>query len=376
MRDNNRILAVDDNADNLAILDELLGTDYTVLCTTSGEDALRIAFAYKPDLILLDVMMPGLDGVETCRQLRQQQELKSSRIVMLSAKQQLHDRLSAYDAGAVDYITKPFDHLEVLAKVKALMQMKPQDQLEDVWREMEMASQAIGSAMLNLASFRDTETGGHLVRVRWYCQALAERLDISGPYRAQIDSTFCENLYRASPLHDIGKVAIDDAILRKPGPLTREEFEVMKTHTTIGSDLLRAAANKLRRANYLEMAAEVARYHHERFDGMGYPERLAGVNIPLAARILSVADVFDALTSKRVYKEAVSFSKAAAIILEESGQQFDPVIVEAFRVRIDDFHQAYSCFAESGDLKISHMALPAESGKSAAQDSLLESICS
>jgi len=342
---NDRILAVDDNQDNLAILQELLAEEYTLMCVASGEDALRMAPLFRPDLVLLDVMMPGIDGVETCRALQTFPELKGSRIVMLSAKNKLPDRLAAYDVGAVDYIAKPFDHYEVTSKIRAWMHMIHKEQVEDIWRAADKAEAAVGSAMLNLASLRDTETGDHLFRVRWYAQTLAEELSANGPYRTQIDASFKDCLYRASPLHDVGKVGIDDAILRKPGPLTDAEFESIKTHTVIGSELLKAAFRKLPTAKYLEMAASIARHHHERFDGTGYPDGLAGTAIPLAARILAVADVFDALTSKRVYKDAMPIADAVEIIRHGANSQFDPTIVLALNSRLETIRQAYTRFA-------------------------------
>lgn len=335
-----RVLAVDDNRDNLLVLEEILVPEYTVMCVTSGEDALQCARSFLPDVVLLDVLMPGINGIETCRSLRAMPELKGTRIAMLSAKNQLRDRLAAYDVGAIDYLAKPFSHFEVVAKVNAWFSLVQKEKLDEIWQEAETAKGAVGTAMLGLASFRDTETGDHLFRVRLYAQLLAMELQRMGPYREWIDDTFLKELYLSTPLHDIGKVAINDAILRKPGPLTTEEFQIMKTHTVVGSQLLRAAAEKLPSARYLTMAAEVARHHHERFDGSGYPDGLSGQTIPLSARILCIADVFDALTSKRPYKNAISVSEAARIILEESGEQFDPAVVAAFKACLEDFHSA------------------------------------
>jgi putative two-component system response regulator len=336
-----RILAVDDNLDNLAILEELLGADYALTTAASGEDALRIAPKFRPDVVLLDLMMPGMDGITTCRYLGETLSTVGTRIVILSAKKEVRDRITAYSAGAVDFLSKPFDHGEVLAKVKTWMQMVRQEQVDDIFREAELARNAIGMTMLNVASFRDTETSDHLLRVRWYAQSIADELTLGGPYRELVDSAFCDELYRASPLHDIGKVAVDDAILRKPGPLTHEEYEAMKKHTIVGGDLLGAAASRLPGVKYLKMAAEVARHHHERFDGSGYPDRLSGNAIPLAARIVSVADVFDALTSKRVYKEAATFVEACNMIDIAAGTQFDPVIAGAFGSRSYEIRQIY-----------------------------------
>lgn len=343
---NDRILAVDDNEDNLFVLKELLGGDYTLKCASSGEEAVRVAPEFRPDLVLLDVMMPGLNGIQTCRRLRELPELNDAKIVMLSARTELDARLKAYSVGAVDYMLKPFDHQEVLAKVRAWMQMVYKERINEVLGDMEKTREVIGFALVSLAGLRDLETGEHLFRIRWYAQALAEQLAVTGPYSSQIDETFLQYLYRASPLHDIGKVAIDDAILRKPGALTAGEFTAMKQHTVAGSDILARAAARLANSDYMQMAAEIARHHHERFDGSGYPDGLEGAMIPLAARIVSVADVFDALTARRVYKPAMSVSHAAGIIEQGAGTQFDPVIVEAFRSRLDDFRLAHARFID------------------------------
>ncbi len=343
---NDRILAVDDSEDNLFVLNELLAGAYTVQCASSGEEALAVAPVFRPDLVLLDVMMPGLNGIQTCRRLRELPELTDTKIVMLSARSELDPRLKAYALGAVDYITKPFDHQEILAKVRAWMQMVYKERINEVLSDTEKTREVIGFALVTLAGLRDLETGDHLFRIRWYSQALAEQLAVTGPYSSLIDETFLQHLYRASPLHDIGKVAVDDAILRKPGPLTASEFTAMKQHTVAGSDILVRAAERLSSADYMQMAAEIARHHHEKFDGSGYPDGLEGIRIPLAARIVSVADVFDALTARRVYKPAMSVFDAAGIIAEGAGTQFDPVIVEAFRARLDDFHLAHARFAD------------------------------
>ncbi len=348
MHRNDRILAVDDHLDNLLILEELLGTDYTVRCVSSGEEALRVAPEFQPNLILLDVMMPGLNGNETCELLRRIPGVNAARIIMVSARGELRDRLTAYAAGAVDYITKPFHDQEVFAKVRTWMRMIHSERVEEILDEVEKTRDVVGMALVTLASFRDTETGDHLFRIRWYSQALAEQLAVEGPYRQQIDEVFLQQIYRASPLHDIGKVGIDDAILRKPGPLSQVEFEAIKQHAAIGGDILRQAAAKLPNADYLKMAVEIARHHHERFDGSGYPGGLAGTDIPLAARIVSVADVFDALTSRRVYRPPIPMTQAAEHIQANSSTHFDPSVVDAFRCRLEDFRQTLGRCASGG----------------------------
>jgi putative two-component system response regulator len=203
-------------------------------------------------------------------------------------------------------------------------------------------------ALLKTASFRDMETGEHLIRIRIYSSAIAMQLSVEGPYRSEIDRDFKSQLFRASPLHDIGKVGIADAILRKPGALTDAEFEAMKQHTVIGAEVLQQAAKKMPRADYLRMAVEVARHHHERFDGSGYPDGLAGAKIPLCARIVAAADALDALTSKRVYKAAKPIDEALQIIEASAGTHFDPTIVDALRKRIDVFrHIVDRCSAKA-----------------------------
>lgn len=343
---NDRILCVDDNPDNLLILRELLEADYTVMCVESGEKALSVAPHFQPNLILLDVMMPGIDGNRTCRLMRAQRELRHTKIVMLSARAALDDRLLAYDGGAADYIAKPFDDREVLAKVRTWMQMAYRHQVEEIWQEVEKTREVVGMALVSLAAFRDTETGDHLLRLRWYAEALAEQLAVSHDYREQVNETFLRQLYQASPLHDIGKVGIPDAILRKPGWLEASEFDLVKRHTIIGGDILSQAAERMPHAEYIKMAAQIARHHHERFDGGGYPDGLTGLAIPLAARIVAVADVFDALTSERVYRGRLTAAEAAKVIQEDAGGQFDPAIVDAFCCRFADLEQAQTKFVE------------------------------
>jgi putative two-component system response regulator len=328
-----------------------------VLCVDSGEKALSVAPRFQPNLVLLDVMMPGLDGNQACRMLRARPELRHTKIVMLSARAELDDRLRAYDGGAADYIAKPFDDREVLAKVRTWMQMAYRHQVEEIWQEVEKTREAVGVALASLAAFRDTETGDHLLRMRWYSEALAEQLAVAGEYQGQIDEAFLKHLYQASPLHDIGKVGIPDAILRKPGWLEASEFEVIKRHTIIGGDILAQAARGMPHAEYIKMAAQIARHHHERFDGGGYPDGLSGIAIPLAARIVAVADVFDALTSQRVYRGPLTAAEAGKVIQEETGGRFDPAIVDAFFSRFDDFEQAQNKLVHEGATADGHRQL-------------------
>ena len=351
-----RILLVDDSEINLRILHELLKSDYELAKATSGEQCLEMLPNFAPDLVVLDIMMPGMDGYETCRRIKTGPLGKFTQVMLVSVKASTSERLQGYDVGADDFIIKPFDHDELLAKVR--IQFRLRGAMEDLWtahgqiqqfnRELEQlvaarTSEVVATrdlaifALAKLAESRDPETGEHLDRMRNYSRILAEELHREGPYRDQIDAAFVDNIYRSSPLHDIGKVGIPDAILLKPARLTKDEFEVMKTHTTIGASALEEAERHHQCADFLAMAIEIARHHHERFDGRGYPSGLAGEKIPLAARIVALADVYDALTSARVYKPAYDADVARRMIEEEDGRQFDPAVVTAFRTRYDDF---------------------------------------
>jgi putative two-component system response regulator len=342
------ILVVDDNANNREILNELLSDSYSITCAESGEEALRLAREIRPHLVLLDVMVPGLNGIQTCRLLREQPENREVKVVMLSARSELEDRLKGYDVGAVDYISKPFSDQEVLLKIRAWMQMVYKKQIDEIWRDANEMRRYAGPSIITLVELQHIESGEHLFRIRWYAQALAEQLTVTGPYRTQVDERFLRQLYRASPLHDIGKVSIDDAILRQRVPLTEGDLECLKKHTIFGCDILSHAAAEMPAADYLQMAIDIARHHHERFDGAGYPDGLAGEEIPLAARIVALVDTFDALTTEH----PISVSQAIDIVEDNSGSQFDPMVVEAFRRRSDDFSQAYSRFQERAPVPV------------------------
>jgi putative two-component system response regulator len=351
-----RILIVDDSDINLMVLTRLLKDAYDLSSARSGEECLAKLREFEPDLVLLDIMMPGIDGYETCQRIKSGPLGKFTQVILVSAKGMAAERMMGYEVGADDYVVKPFDHEELLAKVR--VQFRLRKTVEDLWRanarihqfnnELEriievrtaeiVATRDITVlALAKLAESRDPETGEHLERMRNYSRILAEELGHSGPYREQISQTFVDDVYRSSPLHDIGKVGIPDAILLKPEAFTPEEFEIMKQHTVIGEQALRHAAQNSDFGGFLAMATEIARHHHERFDGRGYPDGLAGDRIPLSARIVGLADVYDALTSARVYKPAYGPDKARRIIESEEGRHFDPAIVAAFRATHDRF---------------------------------------
>ncbi len=351
-----RILIVDDSEMNLEVLEHLLCADYALETAASGEECLEKLLVFCPDLVLLDIMMPGLNGYETCRRIKSSPVGNFTQVILISGKASPAERLEGYEAGGDDFVVKPFAHDELLAKVR--IHFKLRDSLTNLWaanariqefnskleelvakrtNEIVDTRDVAVFALAKLADSRDPETGEHLERMRDYSQILAEYLGRSGPYAELIHRRFLDDLYRSSPLHDIGKVGIPDAILQKPGRLTKEEFEIMTRHTVIGTEALKEAAGRSASGGFLNMAVDVARHHHERFNGRGYPDSLVGMEIPLSARIVALADVYDALTSVRVYKEAFEPEKAKAMISEERGEQFDPVVVDAFLARYDDF---------------------------------------
>jgi putative two-component system response regulator len=352
-----KLLIVDDDALNLSILREILEDDYQLVEAHNGVEALAAFEREQPAVVLMDIMMPQMDGYEACRQIKASAGGDDAHVILVSAKASTSERVRGYEVGADDYLVKPFDDDELLAKVRVQVRLRnalvelesararlaaDNVQLEDT---VERQTKAITDtrdllvfAMAKLADSRDPETGEHLDRMRNYCQILAEHLSTDGPYADQITPTFIENLYRSSPLHDIGKVGIPDAILLKPGRLTQREFELMQQHTVIGAQALEEVAHTQNGCGaFLEMAIDIARSHHERWDGSGYPDGLAGDRIPLAARICAVADVFDALTSVRVYKAAFGPEIARSMILEERGKHFDPALVDAFEACFDSF---------------------------------------
>jgi len=348
------VLVVDDDKTIHALLAATLRKDCRVVTAASGEEALKKAAESAPDAVLLDIMMPGIDGYETCRRLKSNGSCEQMQVIMVSAKSSREEQMRAFEAGADDYVVKPFDPCELRSRIHLHFEL--QEALGNVaavraeiashsskYRQLaaERTRQIIATqdlaifTLAKVAESRDQQTGEHLLRMRYVCQQVAKQLQRGGPYADQVDQEFLENLYRSSPLHDVGKVAIKDAILLKPGPLTPDEFEEMKRHSTLGADILDEAIGQSPYGGFLEMAAVIARYHHERFDGTGYPEGLSGTDIPLAARIVAVADVFDALISVRPYKPAYPPPDAVMMIEIESGRHFDPVIVDAFLACVD-----------------------------------------
>jgi putative two-component system response regulator len=356
MFEQHRILIVDDSPLNLQSMQSLLRGEYTLAVATDGPTAIQKVRTFAPDLILCDTMLPGQSGYEVCEAIKRGPCAVFTQVILVSWEASPAERLRGYRCGADDYLTRPFEPEELLAKIHVHFRLrdaqiqlweahsliqKHNADLEQLVRERAaevVAMQDVAVfAMAELAETRDSDTGHHLLRMRAYAQRLAEELRTEGPYAAKITDAFLYDLYRATPLHDIGKVGVPDAVLLKPGKLTAAEFEQMKQHVEIGAVTLERAAQRAGGGDFLAMAARIARYHHERFDGSGYLAGLSGTRIPLCARITALADVYDALTTARVYKDALSHEATREMIIAESGKQFDPEIVAAFERCSADF---------------------------------------
>jgi len=353
------ILAVDDTLANIDVLKGVLAQDYLVQAALNGKVALKIIEKQKPDLILLDIMMPEMDGYEVCKILKSKKLTNDIPIIFLTAKSQEDDEAKGLSLGAVDYITKPIsppilkerikNHL-LLQASKKLLERQNELLEERVIQRTSQLSELQDVAMVAmgaLAESRDPETGNHIRRTQRYVKVLATEAAKYGPYKAFLTPEVITSLYKSAPLHDIGKVGIEDSILLKPGKLTDEEFEEMKLHTTYGRDAIAAAEMSIDSAdNFLIFAKEIAYSHQEKWDGSGYPEGLVGEDIPLSARIMAVADVYDALISKRVYKPAFPHEKAVNIIFEGKGSHFEPLLVDCFLAVADEFNQVAKSFAD------------------------------
>jgi putative two-component system response regulator len=341
---NATILIVDDAPENLVVLGEVLSPHYRVRAATSGPAALKIALSEpQPDLILLDIMMPGMDGYAVMERLQADPMTRDIPVVFITAMTGIDDETKGLELGAADYITKPIKPPVVLARVRTQLELKQaRDWLQDknTVLEAEVARRTAETrivqdvairALGRLAEIRDPETGAHLLRTQGYVGILADHLSRHPRYREILTPYQIDLIVRSAPLHDIGKVGIPDAILLKPGKLTPEERAIMQTHTTLGSAALETVqAGTEVRVDFLSTARDIVRWHHEKWDGTGYPDGLAGDAIPLSARLMAVADVFDALYTRRVYKAAMPFDQVLKIIADERGHHFDPDMVDAF----------------------------------------------
>jgi len=362
------VLVIDDTADNLTLASGLLGGLYTVRLASSGEKALAMAAGEPPNLILLDIMMPGMDGYEVCRRLKADPRTRDVPVIFLTAKVETVDEEQGFALGAVDYITKPISPPIVLARVKTHIALKAladalRHKNEYLEREVEQRTLEIVAvqdvtilALASLAETRDSETGNHIRRTQHYVQALALNLQSHPRFSHFLTDRNITTLFKSAPLHDIGKVGIPDRILLKPGRLEPFEFEIMKTHTTVGRDAIAFAERSLGTpVAFLSMAKEIALSHQEKWDGSGYPEGLAGDAIPISARLMALADVYDALISRRVYKDGMSHEAAFEIIVASKGSHFDPDMVDSFVLIQEEFRAIALRFSDS-DQDIAHMA--------------------
>jgi putative two-component system response regulator len=315
--------------------------------------ALRAAEKDPPDLVLLDITMPGMDGYEVCARLKANEKLKDIPVIFISALHEILDKVKGFRVGGLDYVTKPFQFEEVHARVATHLKLhalqkameahnhRLSDLVQAQVREISESQMATIFAMAKLAESRDSGTGRHLERVQTLCRLLAVRLAEGPRDAATITPAYADNIFHAAPLHDIGKVAIPDSILLKESRLTPQEFEVMKTHTSVGAATLEAVRQRYRGNAFLSMGIAIARSHHETWNGLGYPDGLRGEAIPLAARIMAIADVYDALRSNRCYKAALPHDESCRQVLAAGGTHFDPVVVASFQELQRGFDKAW-----------------------------------
>ncbi len=355
------VLIVDDAPDNIALLSSLLRGIYRTKIAIDGAKALQIVFSGDPvDLILLDVMMPGMDGYEVCRRLKADPRSADIPVIFLTALTRIEDEQKGFELGAVDFIAKPVSPPIVTSRVKTHLQLKSardylvdkSDYLEkEVARrthEISIIQDVTMVALGSLAETRDNETGNHIRRTQRYVKVLAEKLKDHPRFSDFLTPETIQLLHKSAPLHDIGKVGIPDNILLKPGKLTPDEYAIMQTHAEIGRNAIMAAEAGLDTpTSFLRLARETAWSHHEKWDGTGYPQGLSGDDTMISGRIMAVADVYDALISKRVYKPAFSHEHASSIIKEGSGTQFDPDIVDAFMEESAQFREIALKYVDS-----------------------------
>ncbi len=342
-----KILVVDDTKSNIEVLEGILSAEYDVYVALNGEKAVELTPKINPDIILLDIMMPVMDGYQTLTKLKELHLVDSIPVIFLTAKMDPKSEETGLNLGAVDYITKPFSPSLVRLRIKNQLEFKKhRDKLSELVEERTDSLKKTLKVMLmslgSLAEYRDNETGGHIRRTQFLVRRLAEVLRHNPKYQKDLpNQEVIEHYATAAPLHGIGKVGIQDNILRKPSKLTDDEMEQMKSHTTLGYEVLLSATKELKNDPMVVVAANIAKAHHEKWDGTGYPEGLKGEEIPLGARLMAVADVYDALVSKRVYKSAFPHNTAVAIIIEGRGKHFDPDVVDAFLTFAHDLPAFY-----------------------------------
>lgn len=331
-----RVLIVDDDDMTLDLLENTLTeAGYDVTSAANGGEALELVRTGEFQMVVSDWEMPCMDGIELCRRIRERHYGGYTYIILLTSHDGSDNVVRGLEAGADDFISKPFHPAELCVRLRAGERLL----------SLESRNVMI-FALAKLAESRDPETGAHLERMREYCRVIAQAVSTKDEFSHIVDGDYVQSIYLTSPLHDIGKVGVPDAVLLKPGRLSDSEFEIMKTHTTIGADTLTAAINQNPHADFLRMARDIALTHHERFDGSGYPQGLKGRAIPLCGRIVALADVYDALRTKRIYKDAFTHEIARSIIVGGRDVHFDPAIVDCFLEREHEFITIHDRFAE------------------------------
>jgi len=341
-----KILIVDDEEKNRKLLQAFLEADgYQALEADNGASCLEAVAEHSPDLVLLDVMMPVMNGYEVAKTMKDNPDTRPIPIIMVTALGDRESRIRGLDAGAEEFLSKPVDRLDLSVRVRNLLRLKEMSDLlkyhnqlleqtvEKRTRQLKTSFFDSIYTLMRAADYRDDETGAHVRRISYYTRVLAEKIGLN--------ANFCNTIFYASPMHDVGKIGIPDNVLLKPGSLTPEEWEIMKTHTTIGGEILASGSS-----HYMKMGREIALTHHERWDGSGYPKGLKGEEIPVSGRIMQICDVYDALRSKRPYKPAFPHDKSIGIINHGDGrvlpQHFDPDILAAFQSCTADFEEIFN----------------------------------
>ncbi len=339
----NIILVVDDDKTNLTLAQNILLPHYRIAASNSGRAALKYLENHRPDLILLDINMPEMDGFEVMEQIRGREETRTIPVIFLTADNLAETEIKCFQMGAMDYVTKPFVPDILLSRVDKTIELdqyrhnlekmvrQQAEKITEDARRISAIQDSVIIGMANLIESRDGSTGRHVKNTQNYVKLIADELRARGLFAEELTDDYIENLCKAAPLHDVGKIKVPDAILQKPGKLTPEEYDTMKLHTTYSGKIIPTILGDLEDRPYVKMAEDIAMYHHERWDGTGYPTGLAGDAIPLAARIMAVADVFDALYEERVYKPPVRpIERIMQIMSEGRGTQFDPTIIDVF----------------------------------------------
>ena len=354
------ILAVDDTPDNLTVISSILKELYTIKVATNGEMALKIAtLGESPDMILLDIMMPDMDGYEVCRRLKANPKTRDIPVIFLTALSDPYHEATGLQLGAVDYVSKPISPPILLARIKNHLAFKAaadflRDQAEFLSREVERRTTEIVAmqdatvmALAALAETRDDRTGNHLRRTQHYVKALAEKLQTHSRFGWFLTDDTISRLYRSAPLHDIGNAALPSGMLAKEGKFTSDEHKAVRDHTELGKSAIEYAEKALgTKTEFLTHAKEIAHSHQEKWDGSGYPEGKAGDDIPIAARLMAVADVYDALVTPKSYKPAMSHDQAVASMREGRGKHFDPDVLDAFIEIQGQFKEIAERFAD------------------------------